>query len=159
MKKVVIVLIALLCVSGVTFAADATMPSGSLFQPKDLTVQVGLGSGFLIGGIDFYGGAEYGLGSFKVAEKIPLTYGAAVRVGYWGWSDSFLGYTDSYYDFGIGALGTLHLSWKDVLPDVKWLAKFESYIGLGLGRVRRDPATAAARAPRAGSTSSAWRRG
>jgi hypothetical protein len=142
MKKVFIVLLALLCAATLVFAADKkTQPkvvpsssaSGSLFAPGNVSAQIGLGSGFFIGGIDLYGGADFGIGQFKVADSIPLTYGAAARVGYFGWSSSYYGYSYSYSDLSIGVLGTLRLSWKDVFPDVKWLSKLESYIGAGLG--------------------------
>jgi hypothetical protein len=134
MKKVCIVILALACLAGFAFAADkassASAPSSDkpLFAPGNLSAQVDLGSGFFWG-LDISGGAEYGLGSFKVADTIPLTYGVAARVGYSSWSI----FSYSYNDFFLGGLGTLHLSWKDVLPDIKWLAKIESYAGLGLG--------------------------
>ena len=129
MKKILIILLALICASGLAFAADTGIPS--LFAPGNITAQINLGSGFFWG-LDLSGGAEYGLGSFKVANSIPLTYGAAARVGYSSWNlAGYSGYT--YSDFAISALGTLHLSWKDVLPDLKWISKVESYVGLGLG--------------------------
>jgi hypothetical protein len=127
-KRSLIVLLALLCAASFVFAADKP-----LFAPGNLTVQAGLGSGFLIGGVDVYGGVDFGLGSFEIAKTIPLTYGVAGRVGYWGWSDSIFGTSYSYSDLALGALGTAHVSWRDILPDLKWLEKFESYIGLGLG--------------------------
>jgi hypothetical protein len=139
MKKTFVVLLALLCVTVFAFAAGKAAPTFSdkpLFAPGNITIQAGLGSGFF-NGFDLYGGAEYGIGQFTVANKIPLTYGAAARVGYYGWTDSYNYYTvdydESYHYLSISAFGTVHVSWKDVLPDVKWLSRVESYVGLGLG--------------------------
>jgi hypothetical protein len=135
MKKSSVALLSLLFVAGFAFAAGkAAAPGASapLFAPGDLSVQAGVGTS-LFYGFDVYGGADYGIGSFKIADNVPLTYGAAARVSYYSWSDSFIGYTDSYYDIGVGALATLRLDWKDVFPGVGWLSKIESYVGLGLG--------------------------
>jgi hypothetical protein len=127
-KRSLIVFLALMCAASLAFAADAASSDAPLFAPGNITAQINLGSGFFYG-LDLSGGAEYGLGTFKIASAIPLTYGAAARLGYAGWSLS--GYT--YSDVALAALGTLHLSWKDVLPEIKWLSKLESYVGLGLG--------------------------
>jgi len=135
MKRSFIVLLALLAAASLAFAADKPATGApatsdqTLFVPGNLTVQADLGSGFFFG-IDISGGAEYGLGSFKIAEKIPLTYGAAARVGFGSWS-LYGSYTET--DFAVEGLGTLHVSWKDILPELQWLQKVESYAGLGLG--------------------------
>jgi hypothetical protein len=125
MKKSFIVLLALLVAGSLAFAADSSAP---YFAPGNLTVQADLGTGFFFG-LDISGGAEFGLGSFKIGDAIPLTYGVAARVGYAGWTLT----SYKYSDIAIGGLATLHISWKDVLPDLKWLSKVESYAGLGLG--------------------------
>lgn len=137
MKKFLVVVAALLVLSVAGVAAQQVVakPTASgedLFKPGSFSVQAGLGSAFFFGYVDVYGGADLGLGSFLLGETLPFTYGAAARISYWGWSnDVYSSY--SYSDIGIAALGTVHFSWKHVFPDVAWLEKLESYVGLGLG--------------------------
>jgi hypothetical protein len=136
MKKVCLVFLALVCLAGFSFGASkASAPAAAdtpLFGPGNLSAQLGFGTS-IFSGLDLYGGADYGIGSFKIAGKIPFTYGVAARVSYYNYTDIYFGTDYSQSDLGIGALGTVRVSWKDVFPDINWLSKFESYIGIGLG--------------------------
>ena len=103
-----------------------------LLAPGNLDASVGLGSGFFVGGIDVAGGAEYMLGSFMVADNVPISYGAAVRASYFGWSTSYFGYNESFYYAGGGVFGTAHLALKNVIPTSDFFSKWDVYVGLGL---------------------------
>ncbi len=107
-----------------------------LMSPGDLAVTPGVGYGFLWGAIDVSGGVEYMLGQFKIADTLPLTYGAAVKASYFGWHEgSYAGYDWKYSYLGAGAFGTLHFGLKSLsLPgNMAWLANVDSYIGVGAG--------------------------
>jgi len=126
MKKFLVLALVLCCIGFAS--AEGLEP---LMAPGDLAVTAGVGYGFIWGAIDVSGGVEYMLGQFKIADTIPLTYGAAAKASYYGWSES--GSSFSY--LGGGAFGTLHLGLKDInLPDnLGFLENVDTYIGLGAG--------------------------
>jgi hypothetical protein len=132
MKKSILVLLALSFLAGAAFAADAKAADTkleALMAPGDIALSAGLGYGIFWGAIDVSGGAEYIIGQFKVGDTLPLSYGAAVKVSYFGWDGGKVSY------FGGGAFGTLHLGLKDLglADNMLWLANVDTYVGLGLG--------------------------
>lgn len=134
-KKFVVASLALGLVASLGFAAPKAAKASSadtLFVPGNLSVLAGIGSG-IFSGFDVYGGVEYDLGSFDIAQTIPITWGVAGRVGYYGYTESWYGMDWSYSDLSIGAVGVAHLSLKSLIPDQAWAAKFDFYAGLGLG--------------------------
>jgi len=129
MKKFLVLALVLCCIGFAS--AEGLEP---LMVPGDLAVTAGVGYGFIWGAIDVSGGVEYMLGQFKIADTIPLTYGAAVKASYYSWSAGLgTDYHDSY--LGGGAFATLHLGLKDLnLPDnLGFLENVDTYIGLGVG--------------------------
>jgi len=126
MKKIA-VLMALLCVISASAFAQGSASfakDGVLIEPGSLNANAGLafgyGWGFGIGG-----GAEFPIGKFTIAEKLPFVYGAAARVGV---------YLGTSINVSVGAMGTLHFCWGALgLPDnMSWINNIDSYIGLGL---------------------------
>ena len=127
-RMLVFLLAAALCVTGVFAKGNAWTPGPEpLMAPGDLALTAGVGYGFFWGAVDVSGGAEYMLGKFMIADTIPLTYGAAVKAAYYGYSD--------WHYLGAGGFGTLHLSLKDLnlSESMGWLSNVDSYIGLGAG--------------------------
>jgi hypothetical protein len=129
MRKVMVLALVLCCFVGFA-SADGLEP---LMAPGDLAVSAGVGYGFLWGAIDVAGGVEYMLGQFKIADTIPLTYGAAAKASYYSWNGGTTDWHDAY--LGGGAFATLHLGLKDLsLPDnLGFLENVDTYIGLGVG--------------------------
>jgi hypothetical protein len=126
MKKVAIVLLSLLCVAGLAFAADGLSP---YFDKGSMAADVGIGWGGLSGGV------EYDFVSFNIAKAVPLTIGAAARVTL----DPGLLDTDSSFTLGAGALATAHVELSGLeVPD--WLKKIDFGFGLGLGFATATPA-------------------
>jgi hypothetical protein len=125
MKKAAIVLLSLLCVAGLGFAADFSK-NGMLLNPGSVDVNVGIGNSWGWG-FDVGGGAEYVIGKFDVAKNVPLSYGVAARAAL------YFGYFDAN-PLGLGAFGTLHFNWGalDLPEGLKWLRNLDSYIGLGV---------------------------
>ena len=127
MKKIA-VLMALLCVISVSAFAEGSASfakDGVIIEPGSLNANAGLAFGYYGYGIGVGGGAEYAIGKFTIAEKLPFVYGAAARVGF---------YFGSGFDLSVGAMGTLHFCWAALgLPDnMSWINNIDSYIGLGL---------------------------
>lgn len=117
-------------VTGTSGSMDQTV-TVPLTVTSNITAQFALGTGLINGDVDFYGGVRYGLGGFLVGGKVPLCYGVAARLSYFGAVDSG---SKVYYNYiGIHALGTLDLAWKDVLPNSAWAAPIDCYIGFGAG--------------------------
>ncbi len=83
MRKTAIVLLSLLCASGLAFAANGASSSTAAKPWVDkgsLLADVGVGWGGLSVG------AEYDLSRIDVAKVLPLTFGAAARASgsfYW----------------------------------------------------------------------------
>lgn len=125
MRKVLSILLVLLCIAGVSFA-DETSPFTPYVDKGELLANVGIGWGGLSGGI------ELTLARIDIGGIIPLTFGAAARalvdpgIFYSSWSS---------FAFGVGAFGTGHVGFKEVnLPSgLIWLSDFDAYLGLGLG--------------------------
>jgi hypothetical protein len=126
MKKVLIVLLALLCAAGMAFAADKPSAGGvtPLVDKGDLLVNAGIGWG----GIS--GGAEFDFFRIDIAQTIPLTFGAAARV----FIDPGL-FSPDWTTFAVGGMATAHLGIKGLkLPDgMSWASRVDAYAGLGLG--------------------------
>jgi opacity protein-like surface antigen len=130
MKKVCIVLFALVCLAGFAFAADKTSSTSApakavapLVDKGNLLANVGIGWGGLSGGV------EYEFARIDIGGTIPLSFGAAARA----FVDPGLFYSWSTFAFGAGAFGTAHFSWKSVFPDVTFVNKLDTYAGLGVG--------------------------
>jgi hypothetical protein len=125
MKKVLAILLVLLCTVGLTFA-DETLAFTPYVDKGELLANVGIGWGGLSGGIEFT------LARIDIGGIIPLTFGAAGRalvdpgIFYSSWST---------FAFGVGGFGTAHVGFKEVnLPDgLTWISDFDAYLGLGLG--------------------------
>jgi hypothetical protein len=124
MKKVLALLLAFLCATGVVFAEDYSK-GGMLLSPGTIDVNAGLGYGWYYG-VDIGAGAEYIIGKFDVAKDVPLSFGVAAR------ASLFVGAFDSD-PLGLGAFGTLHFNWGALKwPEgLAWLNNVDSYIGLG----------------------------
>ena len=125
MKRVVILVAVALMLASVAVAA----PKGDdNFVPGNISALAGIGSGLFAGGLDLFGGAEYDIGSFKLAD-LPFTWGGAGRVGYWGYGIGT--YNISY--LSIGAVGVVHFTWSNLFRDIAFFRNLDSYVGLGLG--------------------------
>lgn len=130
MKKFALVLMVLLAIGGIAFAAPkadskkaATDKLEPLVGPGDLVATVGIGWGGVSGGV------EFSLAQVDIAGIIPLTFGVAARASidpgiFW-----------DIMTFGAGAMGTIHVGFKDLnLPDnLHWLSNVDSYAGIGVG--------------------------
>lgn len=125
-KKVVLVLAALMLVSGLAFGQSVSK-DGMLINPGSINASAGIGIGYgYYSGIGLGGGAEFAIGKFMIADTLPFTYGVAGRVGIdLGFSSTAL---------SVGALGTVHFCWGalDLPEELAWLDNFDTYIGLGL---------------------------
>jgi hypothetical protein len=126
MKKVLIILLALILVSGFAFAEESEAPVTitPYVDKGDLIANVGIGWGGLSGG------AEFTFYRIDIADILPLTFGAAARAAI----DPGI-FTLGWTTFGVGAFGTAHVGFKSLnLPDgLSWASKFDAYAGLGLG--------------------------
>jgi hypothetical protein len=98
---------------------------GMLNPPNSLIANAGLGLGYATG-VGVGGGVEYVIGSFKIDERLPFTYGAAGRAG--------LALGVGRVDISAGVLGTVHFAWSSLeLPEkIRWLSNLDSYIGIGI---------------------------
>ncbi len=126
MKKVLIILLALLLLSGLAFAEDeAKAPILTPYVDKgDLLANVGIGWGGLSGG------AELTFFRIDIADILPLTFGAAARAAI----DPGL-FSADWFIVAAGGFGTVHVGFKDLnLPSgLSWASNFDAYAGLGLG--------------------------
>jgi opacity protein-like surface antigen len=128
MKKLLIILLALILASGFAFAQDkaSTVKLTPMVDKGELLANVGIGWGGLSGGV------EYTFARIDIGGILPLTFGAAGRalvdpgIFYSGWST---------FAFGVGGFGTAHVGFKDIeLPSgLTWLRNFDAYAGIGLG--------------------------
>lgn len=112
--------------SALVFAAPKSASLESLTPPGTLMATAGIGWGGLSGG------AELMFAQIKIADVLPLTFGAAGRA----FVDPGIFYSDfSTFSFGVGGFGTAHVGFKELnLPSgFSWLSNVDSYIGLGLG--------------------------
>jgi opacity protein-like surface antigen len=123
MKKVLAILLVLLCAAGLSFA-DETLAFTPYVDKGELLANVGIGWGGISGGIEFT------LARIDIGGIIPLTFGAAGRVAI----DPGL-FTPDWTSFGVGGFGTAHVGFKEVnLPDgLTWISDFDAYLGIGLG--------------------------
>ncbi len=120
-----------LIVSVGVFAADTKpVKIDSMYEPGDITVSMSIGLGY--DGITFYPGAEIFLKQARLADVLPLDFGAAVRGFYNSYSTSTFGYDWGWTAYGIGAFGTAHLSFREFDFDFDYLDNLDFYIGLGI---------------------------
>jgi hypothetical protein len=130
MKKSVVVILSLLCIAGMVFAADkAASTSMQPYVDKgNILANVGIGWGGL------GGGAEYEIVRFDIANVVPVVVGAGVRVAL----DPGILSTYSSFTFGGGALATCHVELTGLnVPD--WVKKLDLSFGLGLGVATGTP--------------------
>jgi hypothetical protein len=99
MKKLLLVLVVLIGVSGAAFAQDW---AASYNEPGDFNIYASAGYWW---GVDLNVAAEYMIGEFSLGP-IPFDWGIMARGGMEFWS--------GYLEWGAGALATLHmgLSWN-----------------------------------------------
>jgi len=104
--------------------AQKTTGQATWVNPNSFNINMGLGLGYMTG-MRIGGGLEYGLGKFILGNKVPFTYGIAVRTGL-----SLV----STPVFSTGVFGTLHFSWGALNPpnEIDFIGHFESYLGLGV---------------------------
>lgn len=127
MRRKVLLLVAMALIASLAFAQKSKgLTLDSLTPPGTFMADVGVGWGGLSGG------AELMFAQVKIADLIPLTFGAAARA----FVDPGIFYT--YYSslsIGVGGFATAHIGFKDFkLPSgLYWLNNVDSYIGLGLG--------------------------
>lgn len=125
MKKVLAILLVLLCTTALSFS-DETLAFTPYVDKGELLANVGIGWGGISGGVEFT------LARIDIGGLIPLTFGAAGRV----LVDPGIFYSSwSTFAFGVGGFGTAHVGFKEVdLPSgITWLSDFDAYLGLGLG--------------------------
>lgn len=132
MKKFVILLVILSMLflfSSGAFAEGSTIES--VYDPGDFTVSgsVGFGYGFSLA---IYPGAEFFIAQTRVGDVLPLDFGVAARGFFNTYSTSNYGYDWGWTAFGLGAFGTVHLSFQEFDIDFKGLDNLDFYIGLGL---------------------------
>jgi hypothetical protein len=126
MKKVLIILLALILASGFAFAQDKA--SGVALTPYvdkgELLANVGIGWGGISGGVEF---TFYRL---DIGGIIPLTFGAAGRATL----DPGI-FSADWFIFAAGGFGTAHIGFKEInLPSgLTFLSDVDAYAGLGLG--------------------------
>lgn len=88
------------------------------------------GDSAFFAGIDFgsnfgvAGGYELMFHKLSIAEKIPLTFGAAAKAGIDFWPG---------LEIGVGALANVHFAFTTFSELPEWAQKFEVYTGLGIG--------------------------
>ncbi|HUX37447.1 MAG TPA: hypothetical protein VMV44_06045 [Rectinemataceae bacterium] len=125
-RKVVFVLV-LALVAALAFGAPSKGISlESLTPPGTLMADAGIGWGGLSGGVEFM------FAQIKIADVLPITFGAAGRA----FVDPGIFYTSfSTFTFGAGGFGTAHVGFKELkLPSgFSWLSNVDTYIGLGVG--------------------------
>jgi len=105
----------------------------SLYESGDFNVSITASYLFPLG-VALYPGAEMILAQVKVADEIPLDFGAAAR-GQIGFNrvGTYLGTNYGYTTFGAGAFGTAHLSFADMGDHaLEFLKNFDFYISLGV---------------------------
>ena len=135
MKKFALVLMVLLAIGGMAFAAPKDKGKGKgsdtavvtpYVDKGEFLVNVGIGWGGLTGG------AEMTLARIDIGGVIPLTFGAAARA----FVDPGIFYT-TYSDltFGVGGFGTVHCGFKslDLPSGFGWFSDCDVYVGLGVG--------------------------
>jgi hypothetical protein len=116
MKKAIAVLLLLAVASFGAFAQGKTLMDKGDFAAS---VGVNLGWGFGVGG-----GAEMILARWDIAEKIPLTFGAAVKAG--------ISLTP-WFETTLAGLGTAHFGLGTFTELPEWARKLDWYTALGLG--------------------------
>lgn len=146
MKKAFLILLVLLSVSSLAFAADkaaakpaakaapAKATSGSALPANidkgSFTADLGIGYGGLAAG------AEYQFARFDIANIVPVTIGAGARVAV---DPGLFNSLYSSFTLGVGGLVTSH--WEYQAPSAPdWVKKLDFGFGLGLGFATATPA-------------------
>ncbi len=136
MKRVIIITFALvlLLVPFTSFAGSKSVKWDSYLKPGNMiaTGAVGWGGGYGYGLNDgFYsdfglgGGLEVIVAQVKIANVVPLQFGAAGKgfFGFLGWGSGLIA----------GGYGTAHISFKGIDLPFEYLDNIDSYLGMGLG--------------------------
>jgi hypothetical protein len=126
MKKIFVALLVLVLAVGSSFAADAKKSAQPSSKPVvasgDFLVNVGIGYGGLAAGAEF----EF---AQTQAGPVSLTFGAGAR----GAIDPFFSTYGMPWAVGGFAMGHVGLTGLDLPPGLEWIAKTDTYIGLGIG--------------------------
>ncbi|ADN01915.1 hypothetical protein [Spirochaeta thermophila] len=133
MRRCGVVVVFLCVVGGMAFAQETDGAMEALMGPGDFGIYAGVGWGFFWGAVDVSGGVEVIFHQIDLGEKVPLTFGGAARVSYYGWTDDYLGDDYHYAYLGGGVFATAHLGFtEESAPEnVKFLANTDWYVGLG----------------------------
>ncbi len=121
MKKFLLVLVAMLSLSGVVFAQEGVIEP--YVDAGDIIAMAGVGYGGIAAGF------EYDFFRFN-AGPLPLTFGAAARVAF---DPLFQAYGTS---FTVGGFAMAHLGFKGLAstsPSMEQLQRLDYYVGLGIG--------------------------
>ena len=121
MKKVLLMLIVLLSVSGLAFA-ESTAPLAPYIGKGAFTADAAIGYGGIVVG------AEDQFLQFDLGGKVPLTIGAGARV----LVDPGITYADSSMTFAGGVMATVHVE-ATGLPVPEWLKHVDLGFDLGVG--------------------------
>jgi len=129
MKRKVIVLIALvlvLALPALSFADSNDVKWDSYLKPGNIVVSAGIGLGWGLS-VAIYPGVEVIMAQIKLADVVPLQFGAAVKgmINPYGWA----GYSGLF--LGAGGFATAHLSFKGLDLPFDYLDKLDYYLGLG----------------------------
>ncbi len=125
-RKVFLVLVLALAAALVFGAPSKGMTLESLTPPGTLMADAG------ISWTGISGGAEFMFAQVKIADILPITFGAAGRALIDpGLFNSYV----STFSFGAGGFATAHVGFKELkLPSgFSWLSNVDSYVGLGVG--------------------------
>jgi hypothetical protein len=126
MKKVLIILLALILASGFAFAQDkaSSVALTPYVDKGELLANVGIGWGGISGGVEF---TFYRL---DIGGILPLTFGAAGRAAI---DPGF--FSADWFILSAGGFATAHVGFKELsLPSgLTFLSNVDSYLGLGLG--------------------------
>lgn len=132
MKKFALVLMVLLAIGGVAFAAPKDKGKASdpvvvtpYVDKGEFLVNVGIGWGGLSGG------AEMTFARVDIGGVIPLTFGAAARA----FVDPGIFYSWFPFSLGVGGFGTVHCGFKslDLPSGFGWFSDCDVYAGVGVG--------------------------
>ncbi len=130
-KKILVVMliVGMFMIPALSFAGSDDVNWDSYLRPGNFIMQAGVGWGWgwnaWYSGFGVYGGAEMIMAEYKIADIIPLEFGAAAKGAV----------TFGVFGMGInaGALATAHLSFKGLNLPFDYLDNLDVYIGLGLG--------------------------
>lgn len=138
MKKLHLVLILVVVFAVLTGGTAVAQEDGALedgatacYEVGNLSPSIGVGFGYGFSPV-FYPGVEFIVGEYNIENSFPLSFGAAAR-GYVNiYRDSTFGVDWGWTSYGVGAFGTVHLSFREVDADLSFLENFDFYTMLGL---------------------------